>query len=377
MPESFKQKKILIFHPALAPYRIDQLNSLSELFELEVVFMFDNVWNHKFDQNQLLSQLKFKYSFLLKGPSYKGRVFRFNMLRTIRRSNPDVIIGYEYSLTTQYLVLLKRLGLIRQKIGSTIDDSIEICNNIQSKTRDLARRKTIKWLDFIVVLSHEVSSYYHESFDLLESKIIVSPILQKPERLRKERTALENIAYKHQQNYRLRDKKVLLFVGRFIAEKALIRFIESIGYAIKQIEDLKLVLVGEGAERGAIEAAIEKYDLKHQILLPGRFESFELYAWYLCASGFVLPSTYEPFGAVVNEALVFGLPVFCSRYAGASTILIDDRSMTFDPLDDADTNTKLNAFVARIDKVSTIDLSLRKSLSKDDHNEFIDQWNKL
>ena len=76
-------KKLLIFHPALAPYRIDQFNDLSKIFDLEVVFIFNNVWNHKFDQRNLTSQLEFKFSYLLTGICFKGRVFRFGILKKI------------------------------------------------------------------------------------------------------------------------------------------------------------------------------------------------------------------------------------------------------------------------------------------------------
>lgn len=70
-------KKLLIFHPALAPYRIDQFNALNKLYDLEVVFVYDNVWNHKFYQNKSLALLKFKYSFLLKGLSCNGKGISF------------------------------------------------------------------------------------------------------------------------------------------------------------------------------------------------------------------------------------------------------------------------------------------------------------
>ena len=188
------KKKLLIIHPALAPYRIDQFNAISRLFDLEIVFIFGNVWNHKFDQSKLLSQLMFKVSFLMKGPRYKGRVFRFGMYRTIRKMNPDVVLGYEFSFSTQYLILLKRLGLLHQKIGTTIDDSIDICNHVQSKARYFVRKQTVKHLDFLVVLSKEVSEFYQKEFHLSESQIIVSPILQNVERLRANAEKLEEIA---------------------------------------------------------------------------------------------------------------------------------------------------------------------------------------
>jgi len=73
---------------------------LSQLFDLEVVIVFDNGWNHKFDQSKLLSQLQCKVCFLLKGCRLKGKVFRFGIPKTIKTINPVIIMGYEYSLAT-------------------------------------------------------------------------------------------------------------------------------------------------------------------------------------------------------------------------------------------------------------------------------------
>ena len=371
------KKKLLIIHPALAPYRIDQFNAISRLFNLEVVFIFGNVWNHKFDQSKLLSQLIFKVSFLLKGPRHKGRVFRFGMFRTIRKVNPDVVLGYEFSFSTQYLILLKRLGLLHQKIGTTIDDSIDICNNVQSKTRLFARKNAIKHLDYVVVLSNEVSEFYQKTFQLSESQIIVSPILQDAERLRSKVEKLEEIAVQYAHEFDLSGKKVLLFVGRFISEKALPNFIDTIYSLLLEYEDLVFILVGDGDEKQKLQAQIVNKQLEQRVLLPGRFEGDELYAWYLCASGFVLPSTYEPFGAVVNEALIFGLPVFCTKYAGASYLVHPGNGLLFDPISKSDTTNGLLNFLSALSPVGKIDLMARPSLMANDHDMFTSEWNKL
>ena len=371
------KKKLLIIHPALAPYRIDQFNAISRLFNLEVVFIFGNVWNHKFDQSKLLSQLIFKVSFLLKGPRHKGRVFRFGMFRTIRKVNPDVVLGYEFSFSTQYLILLKRLGLLHQKIGTTIDDSIDICNNVQSKTRLFARKNAIKHLDYVIVLSTEVSEFYQKTFYLSESQIIVSPILQDGERLRAKAEKLEEIAGQYVQKYDLSGRKVLLFVGRFISEKALPNFIDTIYSLLIEYEDLVFILVGDGVEKQKLQAQIVNKQLEQRVLLPGRFEGDELYAWYLCASGFVLPSTYEPFGAVVNEALIFGLPVFCTKYAGASYLVQPGNGLLFDPISKSDTTNGLLNFLSALSPVGKIDLMARPSLMTNAHEMFTSEWNKL
>jgi len=315
------KKKLLIFHPALAPYRVDQFNSLSQLYDLHIVFIFSNVSDNPFDQGKLLSLLQFKYSFLLKGPFYKKRGLRFGIYRTIKRFNPDFIISYEYSFITQYLILLKQLGIIHQKIGIMNDDSLEICNHVQSKIRYFARGISVKRLDFLIVQSEDVYKFYRDKFKLKDKQLIVSPILQDPARLRNNTNELETIAKRYLIKYSLKGKKVLLFVGRLVPEKALTQFL-SFTYPILLDQDyLVLVLIGDGIERSNLEELIREKKLNQKVILPGRFEAEQLHAWYLCSSGLVLPSVYEPFGAVVNEALIFGLKVFCSKCAGSSYLI--------------------------------------------------------
>lgn len=369
-------KKLSIFHPALAPYRVDQFNELNQLFDLEVIFIFDNVLNHKFDQSKLLSQLQCKVSYLLKGPNFKGRVFRFGMFRAIKRIKPDIILGYEYSFTTQYLILLKRLGLIKQKIGSTIDDSIDICNHVQSRIRYFARQSSIKNLDCFVVLSNEVSQYYQNTFNLSDQQIIVSPILQDPTRLRKNAEELEHLATHYSQDYQLDGKKVLLFVGRFIPEKGLKEFVKKIHKILLEQDKFIVILVGDGNEKKFIENFVIEHKLENKLLLPGRFEGIELHAWYLCASGFVLPSTYEPYGAVVNEALIFGLKVLCSQFAGSSG-LIGENGIIFNPLDEYDTIEKFTFFMNSLTTIENIKLMNKPSLMANHQIGIIKEWGKL
>ena len=45
---------------------------------------------------------------------------------------------------------------------------------------------------------------------------------------------------------------------------------------------------------------------------------------------FVLASTFEPWGLVVNEAMSAGLPVVCSNAVGALPDLVDGNGFSFD-----------------------------------------------
>jgi len=374
---SIMKKKLLIFHPAMAPYIVDQFNSLSQLFELEVVFIFDNIQDNQFDQSKLLSLLQFNTTFLLRGPTFKERVFRFGIWNTIKRFKPDIIISYEFSLTTQYLILLKRLGFIHQKIGITNDDSLTICNHVQSRIRCFARKISIKRLDFLIVQSNEVSQFYQERFKLNKNQLIVSPIFQEPARLRNNVEELESIANEYLNRYSLKGKKVLLFVGRLVPEKALTNFLSIVSPILLDQQYLILLLVGDGVERRNIEEMIVEKKLQDKVFLPGRFEGQQLLAWYLCSSGFVLPSFYEPFGAVVDEALIFGLKVLCSKYAGSSYLINKEKGIVFDPSSEQDAVLKLKLYLNSIDPVNEINMKNKPSLISNDQHEFKNEWSKL
>lgn len=373
------KQRMMIFHPALAPYRIDQFNLLNEMFDLEVVFLMEDVYlsNFNMDQQKLREASNFKFSFLLRGMLYRRRLFRLGMLRKIKQEKPDIVMGFEYSLTTQYLMLLKKTGLIKQKIGSFVDDSLDICNNVQSKLREWVRNQSVKQLDFMVVMSKEVAHFYQDHFNLNEKRVVVSPILQLPERLRKEAGMIESFADRYILENQLRGKKVILFVGRFIPEKALLRFIKTVAPILVSHDDIRLVLVGEGNEQEQIKVTMKEKMLEEKIILPGKYLSEELYGWYTCASGFVLPSLSETFGAVVNEALIFGLKVFCSRYAGAASLITPENGIVFDPLDSTDTLDRFQRYVDNLTPVEDISLADKPSLMEDQRQFFVQEWEKV
>ncbi|HBC39480.1 MAG TPA: glycosyl transferase family 1 [Porphyromonadaceae bacterium] len=371
------KKKMLIFHQVLATYRIDQFNLLNELFDLEVVYLYDSMQGLKINQKILEEQCNFRFSYFLRGIKYGDRVFRFGIYKKVRQAKPDIIMSYEYSLATQYLLLLRSLGLIHQQIGTMVDDSMDMCHNVQSKARELVRNRTVKRVDFLVVMSHEVARFYRYKFSLDEQQIIVSPIVQLTERLRKEPDRVEAYAQNHVEKHNLRGKKILLFVGRFVPAKALPLFLNNISSILQERVDTRLVLVGEGAEKEALNTIIKEKNIEDKVLFPGKYQAQELYGWYTSASGFVLPSLFEPFGAVVNEALIFGLPVLCSRLAGATCLINTENGLIFDPSDKEDTVQKLNSFMEKMKVVDDVSLTNKPPLIEDFRDDFRKEWKKL
>jgi len=100
--------------------------------------------------------------------------------------------------------------------------------------------------------------------------------------------------------------RILLAVGRLVYYKGFEYLIE----AMRNI-DARLLIVGDGPLRGALERRIVECGVSDRVEMLGEVQNDELAPYYLASDVFVLPSIArsEAFGIVQLEAMSFGLPV--------------------------------------------------------------------
>ena len=98
-----------------------------------------------------------------------------------------------------------------------------------------------------------------------------------------------------------------------------------------------LVLCGDGPERTKLQTLAASTPHAADVHFPGLKSSRELLPIYAAAGCFVLPSTREPWGLVVNEAMAAQLPVLVSDRCGCSVDLVvqGENGFTFAPNDEA------------------------------------------
>lgn len=112
----------------------------------------------------------------------------------------------------------------------------------------------------------------------------------------------------------------LLCVARFSPEKNL----EALIKAFKQSKLSKrwsLRLVGDGPQKDEVKAMTKHDD---NIIIESWKTYDELPELYNAASAFILPSTFEPWGLVVNEAMAAGLPIIVSDNCGCEPDLLKE-----------------------------------------------------
>ncbi|HVC80012.1 MAG TPA: glycosyltransferase family 1 protein [Chloroflexota bacterium] len=108
---------------------------------------------------------------------------------------------------------------------------------------------------------------------------------------------------------------LILYVGRLSTEKNL----GYLGPLIAQIPRARLVLVGDGPHRAALESRFRALPVS----FLGQRHGADLAALYASADLFAFPSLTETFGQVVQEAMASGLPVLAFRAGGIQDLLRD------------------------------------------------------
>jgi len=117
---------------------------------------------------------------------------------------------------------------------------------------------------------------------------------------------------------------VALFVGKLVPRKRP----EDLLRALAAVPEMYGVLVGEGALRSRLQSVVDSFGIQKRVRFMGFVNQRRLPAIYKAADVLVLPSEYETFGLVVNEAFACGLPVVVSEACGAS-VLVDDGETGF------------------------------------------------
>lgn len=320
-------RKLLIFHPAVAPYRIDFFNYLYRMFEAKIVLHYKNLKSQVFDYDDIASHLEFEPVYLKKGMKFLGRTSYNGYGTNIGTFGPDIVITGEYSIGTFKAVLYRKLSGSKYKIYSICDDSVKIAASCAG-FRKLAREILLKHLDGLILCNDDAAKWYKEKFPTVRS--FVFPIITEENRYRAELELSIEKSNELISEYRLAGKKVFMFVGRISEEKNLVYLVKSFIRAHEKHNDISLIIVGDvsanAREKGTeykelLKGIISDNKADHYICMAGRFEGAGLKAWYNAAQVLVLPSTYEPFGAVVNEALLAGCQVMVSKNAGSKYLV--------------------------------------------------------
>jgi phosphatidyl-myo-inositol dimannoside synthase len=134
--------------------------------------------------------------------------------------------------------------------------------------------------------------------------------------------------------YNLTDKnKIILTVARLSGAekyKGYDKVIQALPMILKQIPEVRYMIVGSGDDMDRIKELRESLSLQNHVILTGRVE--KTIDYYNLADVFVMPSKGEGFGIVFIEALACGMPVIAgNKDASKEALLNGELGILVDP----------------------------------------------
>ena len=133
----------------------------------------------------------------------------------------------------------------------------------------------------------------------------------------------------------LEGSPMILYVGRLAWNKGLPDLISCLRDVIKSVPKAKLVLCGRGKMEQALKEQVASLGLGGVVRFVGLVPDRDLPFYYAASDLFVLPSSLEPFGLVLLEAMSMRKPVIATRVGGIPEVIRDGENGLLVPSHDA------------------------------------------
>lgn len=315
--------KVALMTEIISPYRIPILNRLADNDRIQLDVFFLSETEHRRSWRVPTEGIRFPYRVLpglIVGYGYQMGPLYLNpgIIRVLKEGDYDAVIcgGYHHPtvwVTTEYC-RRRRKRLLLWSESTLRDDRPRIF------LKEWMKRKLVSRFDsFIAAGTAQVD--YLKTLGGDERRMWIAPdtvdisFFERASRISKDERA-------RMKAERGLHGPAVLYVGRMVDEKGLPDLFKAFP-AIYSRTGAELILVGDGPEEKKYRNFCKRKRL-HHIHFEGFRHQEELVKYYAMADVFVFPTRSDAWGLVLNEAMAAGLPLVCSRVAGAVDHLVRD-----------------------------------------------------
>ena len=160
---------------------------------------------------------------------------------------------------------------------------------------------------------------------------------------------------------------IILYASKFIGRKNPHHLLETFDFLQKKNINAVLCFVGSGPYEIKLKTYVENNKIKN-VYFFGFKNQTELPLYYALGDIFVLPSSNEPWGLAINEAMCAGLPIIANKEIGAVPDLVKEGVNGF--LYSEGDIRALSEYLEKLVK----DVNLRETMGKKSL-EIIQTWN--
>jgi glycosyltransferase involved in cell wall biosynthesis len=281
------------------------------------------------------SEQKTDYSggYMKLSPNIVGRLLKFK---------PDAIVASGFSLWTILALLFKPLG--RWRVVIAWEGSSPNVDFRHSQSRLLMRRIIANFADTLITNSHAGRSYLIECLGVDREHIQVRPYLvPDPQTLLSTSASTDSISILEGYANNLKmQSPIFLYVGRIEERKGLHLLLQACKLLRQQGCKFSLLIIGRGPQQDELKAYCQNHDLEV----------------------FVFPSLEDTWGMVALEAMAFGKPVLCSKWAGAAELITDGQNgLSCDPHDPVEMADLMRKSIDRPELVAKMGKAAQATIS--------------
>lgn len=238
-----------------------------------------------------------------------------NVVPFLLRFKPDVIFSNAFGMWTLLALMFKFLGQWRVVLayeGSS--PSVDFRN---SPARLALRRFMVKTADACITNSQAGKQYLTEVLNADPKKTFLHPYEVPSAKAMLAPTGENQPAPLSYQ------QPVFLFIGSVTPRKGLHLLLNAC-LELKQRgqTDYSVMIIGSGSTQPALEAFCQEHGLTECIQWVGQVPYGDLGFYLQQADVFVLPTVEDTWGMVVLEAMAAGKAIICSKFAGASELVV-------------------------------------------------------
>jgi glycosyltransferase involved in cell wall biosynthesis len=335
-----KPQSVAILVNQIAPARLPVYRGLADHFVLSILHGGTednrNTWQHIGGLPSTVTVKPLLNWQLRSRRTLKGEVFDHHYLHVpvgalieLVRLHPDAVVTNEMGIRT--LCALIYGTLFRKPVWVWWGGTVHTERKIRT-TRRVVRYAIARWATNWVSYGRTSTAY------LTSLGIPTSNILELQNSVDEQQFGADG-----PQLFAVEPRPVVLYTGQLIARKGVELLLRAAASLQRQGYQFSLLLVGNGPGHPALEALATHLELKHVQFHPGQLPG-DMPSVYRSADLLIFPTLEDVWGLVCNEALLSGIPVLCSQYAGCAPELFDPESI-FDPKDQESFICKFRAAV--------------------------------
>ena len=226
------------------------------------------------------------------------------LVQHIHRTQPDVMISFTTPIA-RFMLIAKLFCFVKTKYIVVEQNNVSL-NIMRSYPQGINigmqwfTKALYRSAHLVVAVSEGIKKNIIRDYGLDPNKCIT---IYNPVNISKvQRTAKQPVEH----NYTEKSEKLIVAVGRLVPQKGYEDMLEVM-HIVRQEVPCKLLILGEGRLRAALEEKISSLNLKDVVLMPGFMEN----PWsYLATSDVFLSTSYwEGFSLAHIEAMACGVPL--------------------------------------------------------------------